>query len=310
MAAVGAAKRVPIVCHGHSRPIVEVNYSQNTPEGYFLSSASKDGKPMLRHGENGDWYGTFVGHKGAVWACVLDTPALRCATGSADFTARIWDACGGTQLHEFQHNHIVRTCNFSHDTTKLVTGGMEKIIRIFDLNQPDTAPATFPVAPANLRGCTFIQNDTALLVSYVDKPSLGVYDVRSMQLVSTVETAAPVTSIEVSFDQQYVTTAEGRCVRFFDSSRMQCIKVQELAAHAESASFCGPRRRFVAAGEDMWVRLYDFDTGQELECNKGHHGPVHTIRWAPTYDAYASGSEDGTIRIWFPDDAPAATPDV
>lgn len=57
------SKRVPIVCHGHTRPIVELNYSQNTPEGYFLASASKDGKPMLRHGENGDWYGTFEGHK-------------------------------------------------------------------------------------------------------------------------------------------------------------------------------------------------------------------------------------------------------
>lgn len=51
--------------------------------------------------------------------------------------------------------------------------GMEKIIRIFDLNQPESAPAMFPVAPANLRGCTFIQNDTALLVSYVDRPNLG-----------------------------------------------------------------------------------------------------------------------------------------
>lgn len=50
---------------------------------------------------------------------------------------------------------------------------MEKIIRIFDLNQPESAPAMFPVAPANLRGCTFIQNDTALLVSYVDRPNLG-----------------------------------------------------------------------------------------------------------------------------------------
>lgn len=262
---------------------------------------------MLRHGENGDWYGTFEGHKGAVWSCVLDTPALKCATGSADFTARIWDACGGTQLHEFQHGHIVRCVNFSHDTTKLVTGGMEKTLRIYDLNQPDAAPLQVPGAPAGLRSCNFIQNDNAILCSYVDKPHMGVYDVRSLQLVSTIETAAPVTSIEVSFDQQYVTTSEGRVVRFFDSSRMQFIKAQELPAHAESASFCAAKRKFVAGGDDMWVRLYDFDTGQELECNKGHHGPVHTIRWAPTYDAYASGSEDGTIRIWFLDDAaPAA----
>ena len=62
----------------------------------------------------------------------------------------------------------------------------------------------------------------------------------------------------------------------------------------------------------MWVRLYDYTTGAEVECNKGHHGPVHTIRFSPTYESYASGSEDGTIRIWYLDgpgseSAPAAT---
>ncbi|KAL9994963.1 putative WD40-repeat-containing domain superfamily [Helianthus debilis subsp. tardiflorus] len=42
---------VPLVCHGHSRPVVDLFHSPVTPDGYFLISASKDSTPMLRNGE-------------------------------------------------------------------------------------------------------------------------------------------------------------------------------------------------------------------------------------------------------------------
>ena len=37
----------------------------------------------------------------------------------------------------------------------------------------------------------------------------------------------------------------------------------------ESASYCADRKRWAAGGDDMWVHLYDYDTGAELDTNKG-----------------------------------------
>ena len=112
---------------------------------YILTPISlqfPDGKPMLRQGDTGDWIGTFEGHKGAVWGVALNKDATKAASGAADFTGKVWDANSGEELHSFQHKHIVKSVNFSKDSSLLATGSNEKLVRIFDLNKPDASKLT------------------------------------------------------------------------------------------------------------------------------------------------------------------------
>eukprot|EP00775_Hariotina_reticulata_P002690 gene2690-2990_t len=233
----------PIVCHGHSRPIVEVNYSGVTPDGYFLVSASKDGQPMLRSGTTGDWIGTFLGHKGAVWSCALDPTATLAATGSADFSAKVWDALTGAAV--------------------------------------------------------FVGPQDSLLVSISsDTSGISVWDVRAGQLVRTVPTEGAVSSIDLTHDGRWLTTTDKNTVRIWDTAALdKPCKEFTLKYPVEAASYCPAKNKFAAGGDDMWVHLHNAETGAELEVNKGHHGPVHTVRFGPEGKEFASGSEDGTIRI-------------
>jgi len=58
------------------------------------------------------------------------------------YCSKIWDTYSGQSLHSFPHNHIVRSVAISPSASapRLLTGGQEKKVRIFDIGRPDAEP--------------------------------------------------------------------------------------------------------------------------------------------------------------------------
>jgi serine-threonine kinase receptor-associated protein len=57
---------------------------------------------------------------------------------------------------------------FLQDTHMLLTGGFEKILRIYDLNRPDAAPREIEKSPGSVRTVTWLHSDQTILSSCTD----------------------------------------------------------------------------------------------------------------------------------------------
>ncbi|KAK6263974.1 hypothetical protein SCA6_019408 [Theobroma cacao] len=92
-----------------------------------------------------------------------------------------------------------------------------------------------------------------------------LWDLRSGKIVQTLETKSPVTSAEVSQDGRHITTADGSNVKFWDANHFALVKSYYMPCSVESASL-EPKhgKKFIAGGEDMWVHVFDFHTGEEI----------------------------------------------
>mmetsp|Transcript_15627 Transcript_15627/g.27417 ORF Transcript_15627/g.27417 Transcript_15627/m.27417 type:complete len:305 (-) Transcript_15627:374-1288(-) len=293
------ARQAPLVCPGHNRGIVELQYSAEVDDGLFMISACHDGKPMLRNGTTGDWIGTFEGHKGAVWGACLNYDASVAATGAADFTARVWDAFTGDCKQIFQMKHICKSVALSDDSRNLLAAGNMPGISIFDLEKTDKPPTVLEGGSKTTKLARYVDGKSDVIVSAGGDPCLFLWDVRAGKVQQKINVGSEVRSGEMSRDGSFLTIVTGDDkLHCFDMKKLASIKEMLLPAGTESASVHVEKNRVVCGGRDLQVYVFDYQTGNQIESYKGHHGPVWVLRFAPAGNTFSSGADDGTIRIW------------
>ena len=204
----------------------------------------------------------------------------------------------------------------------LATGGFEKKLRIFDLSRASSSDASLPVngtsssttsselGPGVHEG--IIKSivwgaDINIMITAADDSFVRWWDLRARKPITSFQLEGQLGTCELNnlpasqyLGNSVLSVAAGKKAYFFDGgSPGQLIKTVPTAHDIASVALNLEARKFVVGGNsDTWVRVYSFDSERELDVHKGHHGPVWSTNFSPDGRLYATGSEDGTIKLW------------
>ncbi|KAF3480083.1 serine-threonine kinase receptor-associated protein [Arthroderma uncinatum] len=255
---------------------------------------------------------------------------------AADFSAKVWDTHTGECLHTLQHSHIVRAVAFPVQAGPqiLATGGMEKKLRIFDLSRAQGSSSSSPTSQsgsgtANGAGSSSNSANTMsyeigpgvhtgtiksiiwyqdynILVTAADDRKVRWWDLRSRHPCAEYSVDGIIGSCELNAvsttpnDPGVLSVAAGKSAYFFDPVQPgRLMKKADFSYELASVAVNKATNRFVTGSTgDTWARVYDLETDEELEVQRGHHGPIWSLSYSPDGKIYGTGSEDGTIKLW------------
>lgn len=310
--------------HGHERSITQIKYSMT---GDLLFSSAKDHHPNVWYSINGERLGTYDGHCGAVWCLDPKWDTTHLVSGAADNTCRLWDIQTGKQISIIDTKSAVRTCNFSYSGNMVAFTTDKQMgypceIHVVDARTFSTEQSVFkiPIPTTGPKVSSMIWSglDDLLLTGH-DNGDLVQWDMKTQKkLKLTSEHTKSIADMQASKDgTMFITASKDNTAMLWDSDSMEQLKIYKTERPVNSASISPLFDHVVLGGgqEAMEVttsstRIGKFDARffhlvfeEEFGRVKGHFGPINSIQFHPDGRGYASGGEDGYVRVHQFDDA-------
>jgi WD40 repeat protein len=240
------------------------------------------------------------GHARSVQSAAFGPDGARVVTGSADKTARLWDAQTGAALAVLEgHTYTIYSAAFSPDGARVVTGSADKTARLWD--------AQTGAALAVLEGHTDAVNsaafspDGARIMTASDDKTARVWDAKTGSSITVLQGhAGAVFSAAFSrHGDRIVTASADNKARLWNANTGKSLAV--LRGHRDSvnsAAFSADGTRIVTASADWTARVWDAKTGTSLAVLQGHAQRVTSAAFSPDGARIVTGSSDHSARLW------------
>ncbi|TPX36278.1 hypothetical protein SmJEL517_g01409 [Synchytrium microbalum] len=314
----------PILLQGHERSLTRVKYNR---DGDLLFSVSKDNKPNVWWSHTGERLGTFNGHNGAIWDLDVSYDSTKLLTGSADNTCRMWDVSNGKELFQWETETAVRAVAWAMGDQQMLfvtdaTMGKKCEIHIInieeDMNEqsPD-ADMIMTVTGSKATVAGWGNLNKAIYTGHEDG-SIQVWDPESGERNRMVKMhSGPIQDLQFSKDRShFITASKDHSAQIFDAKTLKVMKKYQTERPVNSAALSPNRPHIILGGGQeamsvtttsarqgkFEVRFFHLVFEEELGRVKGHFGPINTLAFSPDGRGFASGGEDGYIRLHFFDE--------
>uniref|UniRef100_A0A803M5K8 Eukaryotic translation initiation factor 3 subunit I n=1 Tax=Chenopodium quinoa TaxID=63459 RepID=A0A803M5K8_CHEQI len=267
----------PILMKGHERPLTFLKYNR---DGDLLFSCAKDHNPTVWFADNGERLGD----------------SSRLITGSADQTVKLWDVKKGEELHTFKFDSPARSVDFSiGDKLVVITTDpfMEKtsaihVYRIAEDDDEQSDEAVLVMRGPNGRINRAVWGPlNKTIISCGEDAIIRVWDpTTGEEIMSTKDHEnghkKPITSLCLSADKSHFLTGS------LDKSAKVVLGGGQEASHVTTTDH--------RAGK-FEAKFYDKILTAEIGGVKGHFGPINALAFNPDGKSFASGGEDGYVRL-------------
>ncbi len=273
-------------------------------DGLQLAAADDLGRVHLIKVADGSIEHSLGAHTAVIRSVQYDTTSSNLLTVAADGTAQVWKLKTPAPVSLAPHVAAVSAVELSPDGKTLVTGDAEGNLQL--LPQPAT-PQTKATPLAGQRGpvtAAKFSSNSAVIVSASSTGYVQHWDPKLAKMTSWLQAhGGPVGDLALHPDPQtprMATVGEDGSLRLWN-----------LAAQPEPLDVNGQQittlaittdgKRMATAGTYQGrpaIVLRDLATDKQLGVLLGHEGPIASLAFSGSGLRLASGSADGSARVW------------
>ncbi|KAL4734247.1 putative wd40 protein [Aspergillus similis] len=297
---------------GHSDTVLSVAFSA---DGLMVASGSNDRTIKLWDVKTGLEIRTLVGHSNWVQSVAFSADGLMMASGSSDFKTKLWDAKAGLEIQTLEgHYGRVGSVAFSADGLIVASGSDDYTIKLWDtktgLEVRTLKGHSGPV------GSVAFSADGLMVASGSSDDTIKFWDAKTRLEIQTREGHyGSVDTLTFSADGLIVASgSDDGTIKLWDAKTG--LEIRTLEGHSGpvgSVAFSADGLMVASGSNDHSIKLWDAKTGVEIRTLKGHsswdvkagrkalrgHSSwVRSVAFSPDGLMLASGSSDGTIKLW------------